>query len=128
MSYPDNVLRLAVPDIPNAFVFVSGVIREDREYVEPKVSFAYVYHDVAAEWMPPHNPITIIRRCEADAENAKPHHIYPHQNAGPLEWSQSAVENEGLPQAYAGGHYRSLFATLRAWAHSRTEGRHADPQ
>lgn len=118
--YPENVLRLAVPDLPNAYIFVSGRMDEDREYVKPNLSFAYILPDVAAEWMPPHGPIQIVRKCESDAEGAKPHHIYAHQNASPLEWSQTAVENEGLPRALVDGDHRYLFTVLRQWASGRS--------
>lgn len=111
-----RVATLPFPNIKNAYILVSGSWRKDHDFVEPVVSFLYDAGLKAAEWCPPYGPITIHRKTEEGQENAKKHYFYDYVVNESLNWSQLAVEREGLPEAFVNGNYDYIFEVLKEWA------------
>jgi len=107
-----NILKATYKD--NCLIFVSGNWKtDDRERddgnLQPIVSFVYDAGDVAAEWGPgTYGPLTLYRRG-----TEIPHYVYPFIED---HWSQLAVNEEGLPQAFVSGNYDHIFDVLKKWA------------
>jgi hypothetical protein len=105
----------------NCFILVSGARRPPEEtfgafYVKANMSFLYDAGDYAAEWEPEYGPIQVWHKCEADAENAKEHYYFDFTDSPGGSWSQLAVEEYQLPQAFHCGDYDYIFSVLKEWA------------
>jgi hypothetical protein len=112
-----RVMKAKVEGIENAYIFTSGQTNTETRAMELVVTLAYVNEatGVAADWEPRHGPISIWHRCEADAEGARPHYIFDYVNDGFGNWSQLAVEQLGLRDAFLHGDFAYIFAELRGW-------------
>jgi len=109
---------------PNCYVLVSGQKKDPKDHygmflVHSVVSFLYDAGEYAAEWEVEYGPIQILHRCEEADENAKPHYFYDFENSPPGSWSQLAVEENELPQAFNAGDFRYIFNILKDWADGR---------
>ena len=109
---------------PNCYILVSGAKRDMKEtfgdfLVKAQMSFLYDAGDHAAEWEPEHGHIQIWHRCEEYDEGATEHYYYDFHNSSPMNWSQLAVSNNELPQAFHSGDYEYIFAVLEDWATDR---------
>ena len=115
MSY-ERVKCIPFPGIENAYVVISARKAERTgNKIAKCMSFFYANGNVGAEWEPDHGPITVIYRCEKENEEAKPHWFYPYYT-GLANWSQLAVEEEELPEAFLTGDYDHIFWVLEKWS------------
>jgi hypothetical protein len=109
---------------PNCYILVSATRRDPKEtfgefQVTAHMSFLYDAGKVAAEWEPQYGPIQIWRKCDKDSDGAQEHYFYDFQNSAPGSWSQLAVSNMELPQAFVSGDYDYIFNVLKDWATNR---------
>jgi len=111
----NNIKSIQFPGIENAYVVISGHKTEEGNGVKKCMSFFYDNGDVGAEWEPGYGPITVIYKCEKDHEEAQKHWFYEYYT-GRGNWSQCAVAEEGLPNAFLLGDYEFLFLVLKKWA------------
>ena len=110
-----NVKCLPFPGIENAYVVISGYKANTGNGVKKCMSFFFDNGVVGAEWEPDNGPITIIYKCPEENENAQKHWFYDYCT-GYGHWSQCAVDEEGLPEAFLSGDYKHLFAVLEEWS------------
>ena len=110
-----NIICIPFPGIDNAYVVISGRKADNSNGVEKCMSFFYDHGNVGAEWEPNYGPITIIYKCGKDDKESQEHWFYDYCT-GYGNWSQLAVEDEGLPEAFLNGDYGHLFAVLRFWS------------
>ncbi len=116
-----RVGKAAFADIPNAYILVSASQRDMKETfgdykVKATMSFLYDAGEVAAEWEPEYGPIQIWRKVSQNTPGAKEHYYYDWVEGGGGHWSQMAVEQEELPQAFVEGDYSYIFGVLQGWA------------
>lgn len=145
----DNVkTRVAVlpwPEKENCFLCVSGGMRKKDRYgdkwytnnhrehtttfepsmtTEPRITFAYRGERVACEWDGSYGPIQIWFKCEKDFkeehQEARPHWLFDYAY-GNGYWSQMAVDENNLYQAFNTGDYDTIFNVLKRFALSREE-------
>jgi len=121
----DSIKKIPFPDIDGAFIIISAHEFLDEHKrprgngCEPTLSFVYINGDYAAEWEPQYGPISTIQKADADAEGVRECYIFGHRVDSPLNWSQLAVEDMGLPRAFLRGHYEFIFDVLRSWVEDR---------
>lgn len=89
--------------------------------VRPHVSFlADSGNGTAAEWEPQYGPIQIWTQCDEDfgddGMKARKHWHFPFVQDKPLDWSQLAVDNEGLKSKLIAGNLDGVFDVLLKWA------------
>lgn len=121
-SLQERVCKSRVNGIENAWILVSGSRRKtDDPYFCAKATISFLYDSGswAAEWEPEYGPIQVWHKCDEKAENAKPHYFYEFTDNGPGNWSQMAVDNNELPQAFVNGEYKYIFGILEQWAKDR---------
>ena len=107
-----NILCIPFPDIKNAYVVISGHKANTGNGVEKCMSFFYDNGDVGAEWEPDNGPITRIDKCNKDNPEAQKHWFYDYCT-GYGNWSQLAVNDERLPDAFIDGNYKFIFLVLK---------------
>ena len=110
-----NIRCIPFPGIENAYVVISGHKADTGNGVKKCMFFFYDNGNIGAEWEPDNGPITVIFKCSKDDENAQPHWFYDYYS-GNGNWSQLAVNEEGLPDVFLIGDYEYLFAVLKKWA------------
>ena len=116
-----NVMRASFPDVEGAYLLVSGSIKNEELEISQlntraMVSFLLVEGDIAIEWEPNYGPIQIFYRAGLNDPDRIPHYVFPFvKKPGFGEWSQLAVEQEGLPQAFIAGNYKYIFDVLAEW-------------
>ena len=141
----ERVLVLPVPDKDNCFVCVSGQKRKQEAYgskfygknaphqefdsyssnefrTKPVLTFVYRANGVAAEWDGAYGPIQLWFECDGPAsDEVKEHWLFPFVRKDNLSWSQLAVTEARLPQAFNHGDYQAIFSELATWVrlHSR---------
>ncbi len=128
---------------PNCFLCVSGAFERKTNYGEKwylnahdereqkyyasvhtkaRITFAYRSENVAAEWDGEYGPIQLWYKCEADYkedyDEARPHWLFPFAHGNGC-WSQMAVEENHLPEAFNTGDYDSIFSVLERFVISR---------
>ena len=102
--------------IENAYVVISAGKKDGGNGVQKGMSFFFDNGGwVGAEWEPDYGPITVLYKVKEDHEKAT-HHWFYGFTTGQGNWSQCAVEEEGLPQAFLSGDYELLFAILKNWS------------
>ena len=112
-----RVLRMPVPEMPGAYILLSGAWRDDKfDFAYPTVSFFFDAGTNGVEWCPPHGPIQSWTSCEANDKDAKEHYFYDFTNDPPGSRSQLAVDSNALPIAFVEGNYKRIFSVLRRWA------------
>ena len=111
----ESLRCIPLEEIDNAYVVISARESTNGNGVKKRMSFFYDGGDIGAEWEPDHGPITIIYKCDKDHEQAQEHWFYDYYT-GQGNWSQLAVENEGLPDAFLRGDYEYLFNVLKQWS------------
>lgn len=113
-----NLIKLPFPGIEGAYVIISGRRTRDPETgngVAKCMSFFFDGGDgVGVEWEPDYGPITKIISCDKDDSEAQEHWFYPYYK-GQGYWSQLAVKEEGLPEAFLSGDYERMFSILKDW-------------
>ena len=114
MAINNNIKCVPFPGIENAYVVISGYKSDAGNGVKKCMSFFYNNGNVGAEWEPDYGPITIIYKCEKDNGDAQKHWFYDYYT-GNGNWSQLAVEGEGLPSAFLDGDYKYIFEVLKEW-------------
>jgi len=102
---------------PNCYILVSASKRDMKETlgefrVRAHISFLYDSGTIAAEWEPEYGPIQVWEM----ADSGKEHYFYDFVVDTPLNWSQLAVENNELSQAFNAGDYDYIFNVLKDWA------------
>ena len=111
-----NVKCIPFPGIENAYVVISGHKSEKSgNGVSGCMSFFYDNGKIGAEWEPDNGPIRVLYSCDKDHEEAMEHWFYDYCT-GYGNWSQLAVEEEGLPKAFLSGDYEHIFNVLRSWS------------
>ena len=117
MARNKNIVCIPFPDIPNAYVVISG--HEDKEKgangCKKCMSFFYDGGEIGAEWEPDYGPITKIIKLKEGDEGAIPHWFYDYY-AGQGHWSQLAVEETGIASYFIRGYYQDVFRVLKEWA------------
>lgn len=109
-------------DIENAYILVSAHKKDSKKAecennLECWMSFLYDAGEIAAEWEPRYGPIQIWYKAnDGAATDTKEHYFYDFVIDNPLSWSQLAVGNNGLPQAFIKGDYEHIFDILKDWA------------
>lgn len=116
---------------PNCFIYQSLAKRPNEIFPDeitlvPTISFLYDQEGrVAAEWEPQYGPIQIWHSCEETWEDghvkARPHWHYPFVQNRPGNWSQLAVEREGLKYYAHELNLDGLFVVLMRWAQSHDD-------
>ena len=105
---------------PNCYILISATQKKEDNIswyrVEPFMTFFYDAGDVAAEWEPEFGPIQVWEKCDKDHESAKEHYFYDYIVDIPCNFSQLAVEENELPQAFVRGDYDYIFGVLKRWA------------
>jgi hypothetical protein len=111
-----NIKVIPFPGLENCYVVISGV-KSNRtgNGCEKRMTFFYGDEEGGAEWEPDYGPITRITPCSKDAEKAEPHFFYDYFT-GNGNWSQLAVEREGLAEMFLAGDYAGMFSVLKRWA------------
>lgn len=114
-NYNKNIKIIPFPDIDNAFVVISFRNREHGNKVKTCLSFLYDgKHGRAVEWEPEYGPITVLEQCKENHPDAVEHWFFPYYT-GQANWSQIAVEREGLPELLKNGDYKGMFEVLKNW-------------
>ena len=113
--------KAAFTSIPNAYILVSASQRDIKETFgdykcQATMSFLYDAGEVATEWEPEYGPIQIWRKANANTPGAKEHYYYDWVEGGGMHWSQMAVDDNELPQAFVEGDYAYIFGVLQGWA------------
>jgi len=111
----NNIKCVPFDGIENAYVVISGYKAATGNGVKKCMSFFYDNGEVGAEWEPDNGPITVIYKCDKDHNEAEKHWFYDYYT-GRGHWSQLAVNEEELPEAFLMGDYNYLFAVLKKWA------------
>ena len=109
---------------PNCFVLTSFTLSDEPymgKLAKPTVSFLYRGENVAAEWEVSYGPIQMWRRADGESENTKEHYAYPFVKTGFADWSQMAVDREGLKPALRRGDWDTIFSVLKRWADNNQE-------
>lgn len=90
--------------------------------VHPVMSFCWKEANIAAEWDGDGGPIQLwyAEKGEFDHDPIDPHWIFS-KAWGYGAWSQIAVNEMQLPEAFHYGEYQRIFDTLRHWAKSRQQ-------
>jgi len=118
----DRVLVIPVSQFGEGAHVIYSASKRDMEEtqgdfrVKNHFSFCFISGDYAAEWEPQHGPIQIWHKCDKDAENAREHYVFEFTDSGGMNWSQMAVDREGLPQAANIGSWQYIFNVLKDWA------------
>lgn len=101
------------PMINGAYLVLSFMPEDCGNKNSHTISFLYDGgNGIAAEWEPTYGPITTIYKCEGKDPDAIPHWFFDYCT-GYGNWSQCAVEDEGLPQAVINGDYEHVFSVLK---------------
>lgn len=120
-----SIKVIPFPNIDGAYIVISAhkEIRETYEKTKSEMSFFFDGGcGIGCEWEPDYGPITKIISCDKDFketefEKAYPHWFYPYYK-GPGYWSQLAVEEEHLPEAFLAGNYEWIFEVLKRWSNN----------
>ena len=110
-----NVKCIPFPEIDNAYVVISAFKSKNGNGLTKCMSFFFDHGDIGAEWEPDNGPITVIYKCAEDNKDAQEHWFYDYCT-GYGNWSQLAVQDEGLHTAFLSGDYVYLFAVLQSWS------------
>ena len=140
-----RVLVLPVPENPNCFVCVSGQKQKQEAYgskfygkraphqefdsysdgrfrTKPATTFAYKLNGVAAEWDGEFGPIQLWFECDGPAsDDVREHWLFPFVRKENLTWSQLAVDEARLPEAFNAGDYQCIFSELASWVRAHSE-------
>lgn len=97
--------------------------RETR--TEPCITFLYDAGDVCAEWDGALGPIQLWFKAKpehsSEWEKEPRDHWFYDKAFGDGAWSQMAVDEAQLNEAFAQGQFDRIFAELKRWADSRQE-------
>lgn len=119
VSFP-RVAILPWPELENCYLVLSANWRNDtKENSTPAISFTYERNGVAADWDGELGPITIWKKSEKNGNDgehdpAQMHWLWPWAT-GRGNWSQLAVNREGLPDAFVNGSYAYIFDVLKSF-------------
>lgn len=112
-----NIKVIPFPGIENAYVVISGVKSERGNGCEKRMTFFYGTDRSGADWEPDYGAITYYEPCSGDVPGAVAHWFWEYCT-GSGNWSQLAVDEEGLAGMFLEGDYVGLFGVLRKWAGS----------
>jgi hypothetical protein len=111
------------------FIYQSFGIRKssfgDIELTAHVSFLADAGNGVAAEWEPQYGPIQVWKQCDSEwtgetvlgsTVKAKSHWHFPFVEDNPGNWSQLAVDDEGLKQMLINGSVDGVFDALTRWA------------
>jgi len=118
-EYQKRVLKAEYK--PGCFILLSFPKRDLEETggetrVKTTMSFLHDAGEYATEWEPEYGPIQVWHKCAEDAACAREHYYYDFTDSGPMNWSQLAVDENGLPAAAARGDFGYIFEVLKRWA------------
>lgn len=110
MSY-ENVRKLPVPGIKNAYFLYSSQKKRDFG-VSHNLSLIYQLNEQeAVEWIPDCGPLTILRKCKETSENAMECPFFGF-NKGRESWSQLAVDELKLVDLFVNNNLESVFSNM----------------
>jgi len=106
----------------NCYILMSPKIRDsDRPMDIDNMDYAmsFLYHNsetgYAAEWEPRYGPIQVWHQCLENSEGAKEHYFFDFTDSEGGNWSQMAVEREGLHRYFFESDWNSIFNVLMSW-------------
>jgi hypothetical protein len=107
--------------ITGAYILVSAskhVYEAVPELLGVDAHMSFLYHDgtVAAEWEPQYGPIQLWYSCDGAHPEAMEHYFFDYVLDRPTSWSQLAVDEEGLKEAFLRGDYIHIYSVLHRWA------------
>lgn len=107
----------------NCYILVSARQRDMKTtygefLVEPIVSFLFDGGSYAMEWECQYGPVQIFYKATEECENKKEHYFFDYVLDRGLDWSQLAVSEKELPQAFARGDYDYIFSVLKSYGES----------
>lgn len=122
-KYQKRVIKSKVCGIENAYILISGYEKERDDGFNFKtydyhVSFLYDGGNVATEWEPRHGPIQVWYKAAEENDDKREHYFYDYVLDRNLDWSQLAVEREGLHFALLYGDTSHIFSVLKRWCES----------
>lgn len=116
------IFKFKYPEMENCWLILSFSVMESKYHdleVKPFVSFFYDAGRVGAEWEPRYGPIQIWRKADSLTDETRTHYFYEFVHRDPLNWSQLAVDREGLKDSIVTSDLRQVFCVLKQWAESR---------
>ena len=116
------------------FIFQSfGHRRNDYNEIEIMTTVSFLAdsgNGNAAEWEPKYGPIQIWTECEENwtgicslvgTVESRSHWHFPFVQANSMNWSQCAVDREGLKEMLVAGDIDGIFSVLMRWADNRSD-------
>lgn len=103
------------PGIKNAYIVISGHKSNEGNGCKKCMSFFYDNGIVSSEWEPNYGPITVIYECDKNHPKAQKHWWYDYCT-GYGHWTQCAVNELQLPEAFIEGDYEYIFNVLKDYA------------
>ena len=107
---------------PNCYLIMSPKMRKSDEpksidNMDYAVSFLFENKEngYAAEWEPRYGPIQVWHKCNEGDEGAKPHYFFDFTDSAGGNWSQLAVEREGLHEYFYSSNWTAIFKILESW-------------
>lgn len=115
-----SIKVIPFPEIENAYIVISCFPDKDHgNGIKSNMSFFYGTEKSGAEWEPNHGPITKITPYYKDYAggygSAIEHWFYDYCT-GYGDWSQLAVDQEGLSDYFREGNYPAIFRILERWS------------
>jgi hypothetical protein len=118
-----RVAKLPFPGIEGAYVLISGSKRDMKDisgfYCKGHMTFAFHVGRTLAEWEPEYGPIQVWEQAKEKKEGTKEHYFFDYVYDTFGNWSQIAVDEAELPQAFVAGDYKYIFNVLKDWAENQ---------
>jgi len=148
MTKEFNKKRIAIlpwPEKENCFLVLSGALEQKTQYgdkwylnahdeqvqkyhsrpnCKARITFTYKSDDVAIEWDGEYGPIQAWYKCDKDYkegyDEARPHWLFDYAY-GHGHWTQIAVDDFDLVNAFNLGNYDYIFTVLKKFHDDRKE-------
>ncbi len=113
------IFKFTYPEIENCWLILSFSVGESKYHdlrTDPFITFFYDAGRRGAEWEPKYGPIQVWSKADGPGENVRTHYFYEFVVNESFNWSQMAVEREGLKEALARCDIGHVFRVLKRWA------------
>lgn len=110
-----SIQVLPFPNIPDAYVVISGMRSNHGNGCETNMSFFYGTKKGGAEWMPDSGRFTLITPVNGSHPEAKPHWFYEYYSDD-TEWAQLLVDKSQIVKYFLMGDYERVFEILKRFA------------
>lgn len=107
-----NIKVIPFPDIPDAYIVISGVKSNTANGCAKRMSFFYGTVDGGCEWEPDNGPLTTIYPVQKNDPEAREHWFYDYY-AGNGYYSQCAVDDTEIAKSFIDGDYNRVFSILK---------------